>query len=58
MAGLSFDEHDRSKSLVSAAFVARTRYIGDPYQPSSLRDFGDLAKQQPDQGAAQRVTSQ
>ena len=57
MAGLSFDEHDRSKSLVSPAFVARTRYIGDPYQPSSLRDFGDLAKQQGAKGDEQSVTS-
>ncbi|MBD1551350.1 phosphoethanolamine transferase CptA [Pseudomonas typographi] len=44
MAGLAFDEHDASKSLVSSAFVPRTRWIGDPYQPKTLSDFDQLGK--------------
>jgi len=41
MAGLSFDELDRSKSLVSDAFTARPLLIGDPYQSQhkALIDF-------------------
>ena len=57
MAGLSFDEHDRSKSLVSPAFVARTRFIGDPYQPQTLRDFSDLGKEPAAKGSEQKVTT-
>jgi heptose-I-phosphate ethanolaminephosphotransferase len=41
MAGLSFDELDRSKSLVSDAFTARPLLIGNPYekQHKGLVDF-------------------
>ena len=39
LAGLSFTELDRSKSLVSAQFIERPVLIGDPYQPKSLIDF-------------------
>jgi len=41
MAGLSFDEWDRSKSLVNDSFKARPRMIGDPYigQKKGLIDF-------------------
>ncbi|MFL6531746.1 MAG: phosphoethanolamine transferase CptA [Pseudomonas sp.] len=41
MAGLSFDELDRSKSLVSDAFKARPLLIGNPYQNQhkALIDF-------------------
>lgn len=44
MAGLNFDEQDHSRSLVSPSFAAHTRWIGDPYQASTLRDFNSLAK--------------
>lgn len=44
MAGLTFDEHDVSKSLVSPYFVPHTRWIGDPYNPKSLNDFDQLGK--------------
>ncbi|MEZ1314735.1 phosphoethanolamine transferase CptA [Pseudomonas fluorescens] len=41
LAGLSFDELDRSKSLVSAHFKARPLMIGDPYarEQKALIDF-------------------
>lgn len=41
LAGLSFDELDRSKSLVSADFKARPLLIGDPYarEQKALIDF-------------------
>ncbi|MDD1004516.1 phosphoethanolamine transferase CptA [Pseudomonas sp. TNT2022 ID642] len=41
LAGLSFDELDRSKSLVSDSFKARPLLIGDPYQTEqrALIDF-------------------
>lgn len=41
LAGLSFDELDRSKSLVSADFKARPLMIGDPYarEQKALIDF-------------------
>lgn len=39
LAGLSFGELDRSKSLVSNKFIARPQIIGDPYKPKSLIDF-------------------
>ncbi|MBB2496783.1 phosphoethanolamine transferase CptA [Aquipseudomonas ullengensis] len=46
LAGLSFDELDPSKSLVSAAFKARPLLIGNPQQPKSLIDFS-LIKPKP-----------
>ncbi|WP_339516011.1 phosphoethanolamine transferase CptA [Pseudomonas sp. RL_15y_Pfl2_60] len=39
LAGLSFSELDRSKSLVSNKFIVRPQIIGDPYEPKSLIDF-------------------
>ena len=41
LAGLSFDELDRSKSLVSDSFKARPQMIGNPYmrQQKPLIDF-------------------
>jgi heptose-I-phosphate ethanolaminephosphotransferase len=42
LAGLTFDEHDVSKSLVSPHFVPRTRWIGDPYKTKGLVDFDQL----------------
>ena len=41
LAGLSFDELDRSRSLVSDSFTPRPLLIGDPYQRSqkALIDF-------------------
>ncbi|RUQ46791.1 phosphoethanolamine transferase CptA, partial [Corynebacterium pseudodiphtheriticum] len=44
LAGLSFDEWDRSKSLVNDSFKPRPRLIGDPYarQQKSLIDFSLL----------------
>ncbi|WP_010488581.1 phosphoethanolamine transferase CptA [Pseudomonas sp. S9] len=39
LAGLSFSELDRSKSLVSNRFIVRPQIIGDPYEPKSLIDF-------------------
>ncbi|WP_213938912.1 phosphoethanolamine transferase CptA [Pseudomonas sp. dw_612] len=48
LAGLSFDELDRSKSLVSDSFKARPLLIGDPYtrQQRPLIDFS-LIKPKP-----------
>ena len=41
LAGLSFDEWDRSKSLVNDSFKPRPLLIGDPYigQKKGLIDF-------------------
>jgi heptose-I-phosphate ethanolaminephosphotransferase len=44
LAGLTFDEHDVSKSLVSPHFVPRTRWIGDPYKTKGLVDFDQLGQ--------------
>ncbi len=47
LAGLSFDEYDASKSIVSASFKERPRLIGDPYAgKKSLIDFS-LIKPKP-----------
>ncbi|MEK1906453.1 MAG: phosphoethanolamine transferase CptA, partial [Pseudomonas sp.] len=57
LAGLSFDEFDPSKSLVSAEFKVRPLLIGNPQQPKSLIDFSlikpkpidsEIAQQAPD----------
>ncbi|MDB6142114.1 MAG: hypothetical protein JWP80_1158 [Pseudomonas sp.] len=39
LAGLSFDELDPTKSLVSFDFKERPRLIGDPYEQKGLTDF-------------------
>jgi len=44
MAGLTFDEHDVSKSLVSPYFTPHTRWIGDPYKTKGLIDFDSIPK--------------
>ncbi|OJT49634.1 phosphoethanolamine transferase CptA [Pseudomonas moraviensis] len=50
LAGLSSDELDRSKSLVSDSFVARKLLIGDPYQAPrrALIDFSLMKPKHPD----------
>ncbi len=50
LAGLSFDELDRSKSLVSDSFKARPLLIGDPYQTNqrALIDFSLMKPKKPD----------
>lgn len=49
MAGLSFDELDRSKSLVSDSFKPQPLLIGDPYQrkQKALIDFSLLKPKNP-----------
>lgn len=49
LAGLSFDELDRSKSLVSDTFKVRPRLIGNPYQHprKALIDFSLMQPQAP-----------
>jgi heptose-I-phosphate ethanolaminephosphotransferase len=44
LAGLSFDELDSTKSLVSLDFKERPRLIGDPYAPKGLSDFAVMEK--------------
>ena len=44
LAGLSFDELDTTKSLVSFDFKERPRLIGDPYGPRGLSDFAHMEK--------------
>ncbi|PYB96614.1 hypothetical protein DMX04_22695 [Pseudomonas koreensis] len=50
LAGLSSDELDRSKSLVSDSFVSRKLLIGDPYQAPrrALIDFSLMKPKHPD----------
>jgi heptose-I-phosphate ethanolaminephosphotransferase len=50
LAGLSFDEWDRSKSLVSDSFKVRPLMIGDPYigQKKGLIDFSLLKPKKAD----------
>lgn len=50
MAGLSFDELDRSKSLVSDRFIARPLMIGNPYEREqrALIDFSLMKPKKPD----------
>jgi heptose-I-phosphate ethanolaminephosphotransferase len=50
LAGLSSDELDRSKSLVSDSFVPRKLLIGDPYQAPrrALIDFSLMKPKHPD----------
>jgi heptose-I-phosphate ethanolaminephosphotransferase len=42
LAGLRFDEFKPSQSLVSPEFHPGRRLIGNPHNPSSLRDFDSL----------------
>src|SRR5476651_1005852 len=51
LAGLSFDELDTTKSLVSFDFKERPRMIGDPYQQKGLTDFAHLENPAPAPGA-------
>ncbi|MFJ2284948.1 phosphoethanolamine transferase CptA [Pseudomonas iridis] len=59
LAGLSFDELDRSKSVVSDSFKVRPLLIGDPYQREqrALIDFS-LMKPKPVAGAESKVVQQ
>ncbi|MGY4535003.1 heptose-I-phosphate ethanolaminephosphotransferase [Pseudomonas sp. TE3786] len=48
LAGLTFDEYDPSKSIVSAEFKVRPRLIGDPYgTKKSLIDFSLIKPKAP-----------
>jgi len=42
MVGLSFDEMDYSASLVSKAFKPSQRWIGDPLNPASIKDYSTV----------------
>ncbi|MFJ2526724.1 phosphoethanolamine transferase CptA [Pseudomonas helmanticensis] len=57
LAGLSFDELDRSKSLVSDSFKARPLLIGDPYQTEqrALIDFSLMKPKKPSATVADAV---
>jgi heptose-I-phosphate ethanolaminephosphotransferase len=55
LAGLSFDELDTTKSLVSLDFKARPRLIGDPYAPKGLSDFAHMEKAASQPGAMPEV---
>lgn len=59
LAGLSFDELDRSKSVVSDSFQVRPLLIGDPYQREqrALIDFS-LMKPKPVVGSEPKVVQQ
>ncbi|WP_395598748.1 phosphoethanolamine transferase CptA [Pseudomonas sp. A1437] len=59
LAGLSFDELDRSKSVVSDSFKVRPLLIGDPYQREqrALIDFS-LMKPKPVAGSESKVVQQ
>ena len=59
LAGLSFDELDRSKSVVSDSFKVRPLLIGDPYQREqrALIDFS-LMKPKPVVGSEPKVVKQ
>jgi heptose-I-phosphate ethanolaminephosphotransferase len=54
MAGLSFDELDRSKSLVSDSFKPRPLMIGNPYEREqrALIDFSLMKPKKPDNAVA------
>ncbi|MDX5630662.1 MULTISPECIES: hypothetical protein [unclassified Brenneria] len=43
LAGLSHDFYDPEKSLISEAFRPATRWIGDPYEKSGLKDLDALS---------------
>ncbi|VVQ34911.1 phosphoethanolamine transferase CptA [Pseudomonas fluorescens] len=57
LAGLSFDELDRSKSLVSDSFKVRPLLIGDPYQTDqrALIDFSLMKPKKPTATVADAV---
>ncbi|TDV49382.1 heptose-I-phosphate ethanolaminephosphotransferase [Pseudomonas helmanticensis] len=57
LAGLSFDELDRSKSLVSDSFKVRPLLIGDPYQTEqrALIDFSLMKPKKPTATVADAV---
>ena len=57
MAGLSFDELDRSKSLVSDSFKPRPLMIGNPYEREqrALIDFSLMKPKKVDPAAANVV---
>ncbi|VVP89591.1 phosphoethanolamine transferase CptA [Pseudomonas fluorescens] len=57
LAGLSFDELDRSKSLVSDSFKVRPLLIGDPYQTEqrALIDFSLMKPKKPTPTVADAV---
>lgn len=42
LAGLSYDGYDPTRSLVNPQFKEITRWIGDPYKPSTLRSYDSL----------------
>ena len=58
LAGLSFDELDGTKSLVSFDFKERPRLIGDPYQEKGLTDFSLMRGNTPPALIAPKVVQQ
>ncbi|WP_264312801.1 phosphoethanolamine transferase CptA [Pseudomonas putida] len=42
LAGLSYDQYEPAKSVVSPQFVVVPRWIGDPYRNNGLREFDHL----------------
>lgn len=42
MIGISFDNLDATRSLVSESFVPHIRWIGDPNKPKKLKDYDNI----------------
>ncbi len=42
MVDIDFKRNDHSRSLVSDEFIARPRWIGDPTNPKSLRNYAEI----------------
>jgi len=58
MVGLRFDELDRTASLISDRFRVLPRWIGDPNNPHSLKDYSSIAPiTEHDTGVAQQDTT-
>lgn len=45
LAGLSYDGYDPTRSVTSPQFIERVRWIGNPYDKRTLRDFDSLPKE-------------
>ncbi|CAE6949644.1 phosphoethanolamine transferase EptC [Pseudomonas marincola] len=58
LAGLSFAELDKSKSLISDQFTVRPQIIGDPSQPKSLIDFSMIKTRKNHPAPDEQVSNQ
>ncbi|TNE78118.1 MAG: phosphoethanolamine transferase CptA [Gammaproteobacteria bacterium] len=54
MVGLDFDGMDYSASLVSKQFTSHPRWIGDPSNPGSLKDYSSIERAEGTMTIAQR----